>query len=46
MVAKVREISTQLRAIGDSVKAEELDSRLKSSKEDAARALRDRQNIF
>ncbi|MCP4659547.1 MAG: ATP-binding protein, partial [bacterium] len=46
MVAKVREISTQLRDIGDSVKAEELDSRLKSSKEDAARALRDRQDIF
>ncbi|MCP4549472.1 MAG: DNA repair ATPase, partial [bacterium] len=46
MVAKVREIPTQLREIGDSVKAEELDSRLKSSKEDAARALRDRQDIF
>ena len=46
MVAKVRDISKELRELGDSVRADELDSRLKSSKEDAARSLRDRQEIF
>ncbi len=46
MVAKVRDLSAQLREIQESVKADELDSRLKSAREDAARALRDRQDIF
>ncbi|MCP3958222.1 MAG: AAA family ATPase [bacterium] len=46
MVAKVRDISGQLRELSDSVKADELDSRLKSAREDAARGLRDRQDIF
>ncbi len=46
MVTKVRDISEQLRGLKDSVKADELDSLLKSSREDSARALRDRQDIF
>ncbi|MEE8524090.1 MAG: DNA repair ATPase, partial [Thermoanaerobaculia bacterium] len=46
MVAKVRDLSAQLREIQESVKADELDSRLKSAREDAARSLRDRQDIF
>ncbi len=46
MVAKVRDISQELRDLSDSVKADELDSRLKSAREDAARGLRDRQDIF
>lgn len=46
MVAKVRDISKDMRELGDNVKADELDSRLKASREDAARALRDRQEIF
>ncbi len=46
MVSKVRDISGELRQLGDSVKADELDSRLKASKEDAARTLRDREEIF
>ena len=46
MVDKVRAISTQLRELQDSVKADELDSRLKSAREDAARGLRDRQDLF
>lgn len=46
MVAKVRDLAQQLRDIKDSVKADELDSRLKSAREDAGRALRDRQEIF
>ena len=46
MVAKVREIVGDLRGLGDSVRADELESRLKASREDAARSLRDRQEIF
>ncbi|MEM7583516.1 MAG: DNA repair ATPase, partial [Acidobacteriota bacterium] len=46
MVAKVRDISQELRDLADSVRADELDSRLKSAREDAARGLRDRQDIF
>ncbi len=46
MVAKVRDISQELRNLADSVKADELDSRLKGAREDAARGLRDRQDIF
>ncbi|MEM9597521.1 MAG: DNA repair ATPase, partial [Acidobacteriota bacterium] len=46
MVAKVRDLSTDLRGMGDSVRADELESRLKSCREDAARALRDRRDIF
>ena len=46
MVAKVRDLSGQLRALKESVKADELDSRLKSAREDAARTLRDRQEIY
>ena len=46
MVSKVREISGQLRDAADSVKADEIDSRLKNAREDAARALRDRQDIY
>ena len=46
MVHKVRDISEKLRALGDSVKADEVESQLKSSREDALRGLRDRQEIF
>ncbi|MEM7355682.1 MAG: DNA repair ATPase, partial [Acidobacteriota bacterium] len=46
MVLKVRDISSQLRDLKESVRADELDSRLKGAREDAARALRDRQDIF
>ncbi len=46
MVAKVRDLAGQLRKIQESVKADELESRLKAAKEDAARSLRDRQEIF
>lgn len=46
MVTKVRDLANQLREIHENVKADELESRLKASKEDAARALRDRQEIF
>ncbi len=46
MVAKVRDLATKLRALQESVKADELEMRLKSARDDAARALRDRQDIF
>ena len=46
MVHKVRDLAEGLRELGDSVKADELDSRLKSNREDAVRSLRDRKDIF
>ncbi len=46
MVAKVRDLAGKLRQLRESVKADELEMRLKSARDDAARALRDRQDIF
>ena len=46
MVHKVGEIAEQLDGLGDSVKAEEARGRLKASKQDAIRALRDRAELF
>ncbi len=46
MVAKLRQIAEQLLALGDSVKADELGSRLKSTRQEAARALRDKSELF
>lgn len=46
MVAKLRDLGRNLRELGDSVKADELDSRLKTAREEAARALRDRADLF
>ncbi len=46
MVMKVREMAGRLRDLDDSVRADEVESRLKSAREDAVRALRDRQDLF
>ncbi|MCG8462503.1 MAG: DNA repair ATPase, partial [Holophagales bacterium] len=46
MVQKLRELVADLRGMGESVKADELESRLKTAKEDAARSLRDRADIY
>ena len=46
MVMKLRDLSERLRDLEDSVRADEVDSRLKSAREDAVRSLRDRQDIF
>ncbi|MGW0297815.1 DNA repair ATPase [Streptomyces anthocyanicus] len=46
MPAKVRRTAEELRALGDSVRAEELDGRLKSARQEAARALRDRTDLY
>jgi hypothetical protein len=46
MVAKLRELAAQLLGLGDSVKADEVESRLKSARQDALRALRDRADLM
>lgn len=46
MVAKVHELSDKLRALGDSVRADEIMARLKVAKEESNRALRDRADLF
>ncbi|MCN9243425.1 DNA repair ATPase [Streptomyces sp. RY43-2] len=46
MVAKVRTTADELRALGDSVRAEELAGRLKAARQEAARALRDRTDLY
>lgn len=46
MIAKVRETIEQLLALGDSVKADDLQGRLKSTQQEAVRQLKDRQELF
>ncbi|MFF9624709.1 DNA repair ATPase [Streptomyces griseosporeus] len=46
MVTKVRRTADELRALGDSVRAEELDGRLKGARQEAVRALRDRTDLY
>ncbi|WP_439940017.1 DNA repair ATPase [Streptomyces sp. BBFR115] len=46
MVAKVRRTTEELRELGDPVRAEELDGRLKAARQEAARALRDRTDLY
>ncbi|MFF8587109.1 DNA repair ATPase [Streptomyces althioticus] len=46
LVAKVRRSTGELRALGDRVRAEELDGKLRSAREEAARALRDRTDLY
>ncbi len=46
MVGKVRDLSEKLRGVEDTVKADEIESRLKSTRQEAARALRDRKDIY
>ncbi|KIG19650.1 hypothetical protein DB30_00159 [Enhygromyxa salina] len=46
MVLKLRELAAKLAALGDTVKADELDSRAKSARQDALRGLRDRLELF
>ncbi len=46
LVAKVRRSADELRALGDRVRAEELDGKLRSAREEAARALRDRTDLY
>ncbi|HET6856501.1 MAG TPA: DNA repair ATPase, partial [Streptomyces sp.] len=46
MAAKVRRTADQLRELGDPVRAEELEGRLKAARQEAGRALRDRRELF
>lgn len=46
MIEKLRNIVSELKDIGDSVKADDIQSRMKSLKEDAIRQLRDRTELF
>lgn len=46
MIDKVRDVVEKLRDLDDTVKAEDLQSRLKTIREDALRQLKDRQELF
>ncbi|MCA9075101.1 MAG: DNA repair ATPase [Planctomycetaceae bacterium] len=46
MIEKVRDIIDQLGELGDSVKVDDVQSRLKTIREDAVRQLKDRQELY
>ena len=46
MIMKLRQLAEQLLALEDSVKADELESRLKTARQDAVRGLRDKVDLF
>ncbi|MER6622918.1 DNA repair ATPase [Streptomyces sp. NPDC000931] len=46
LVTKVRRTADELRGLGDRVRAEELDGRLRSARQEAARVLRDRTDLY
>lgn len=46
MIDKVRNVINELMELGDSVKADDIQSRLKSTQEDALRQLKDKQELF
>ncbi|MEM9188304.1 MAG: DNA repair ATPase [Myxococcota bacterium] len=46
MVMKLRQIVEQLRELDDSVKAEEVEARLKTARQDSLRAMRDKLELF
>ncbi len=46
MVEKVRDVIAQLTGIGDTVKADEIQTKLKTLREDSVRQLKDRQELF
>ncbi|MCT2591013.1 DNA repair ATPase [Streptomyces sp. N2-109] len=46
LVVKVRTTAEELRQLGDQVRGEELEGRLKAARQEAARALRDRADLF
>jgi hypothetical protein len=46
LILKLRELAARLRELKDSVKADDVESRLKSARDQAVRALRDRSDLF
>ena len=46
MVARLRELAEKLRGLGASVRADEIEARLKAGRTDASRSLRDREDLY
>ncbi|MEU3948579.1 DNA repair ATPase [Streptomyces sp. NPDC029526] len=46
LIVKVRRTADELRALGDRVRAEELDGRIRTARQEADRALRDRTDLY
>jgi hypothetical protein len=46
MILKLRELAERIAELGDSVKSDEVQSRLKAARQDALRGLRDRLDLF
>ncbi|MET8147563.1 DNA repair ATPase [Actinoplanes sp. NPDC049668] len=46
MVGKLRSVAGELRTLGDTVRAEELDGRVKAARQEAGRSLRDRLDLY
>jgi hypothetical protein len=46
MAGKARELVAKLRELGDTVRSEEIEGRLKAARQEAARGLRDRRDLF
>ena len=46
MVNKVRTLSATIRELGDTVRSDDIDSRLKNAKEQSVRSQRDKQDLF
>ncbi|MGH8079544.1 MAG: DNA repair ATPase [Lysobacter sp.] len=46
LILKLRELAERLRALKDSVKADDVEARLKGARDQAVRALRDRSDLF
>ena len=46
MVAKLRSLANDLRGLGDQVRAEEIDGRIKTARQEAGRALRDQIDLY
>ncbi|WP_433371938.1 DNA repair ATPase [Actinoplanes sp. CA-142083] len=46
MVGKLRSVADELRGLGDTVRAEELDGRVKAARQEAGRSLRDRLDLY
>ncbi len=46
MISKVRDVIDQLTELGDTVKADDIQTRLKTVREDAVRSLKDRNELF
>ena len=46
MVSRLRAVATELRAVGDSVRSEELEGRIKAARQEAGRSLRDRLDLY